>query len=71
MEIDERIPGAQVARALLLRLMPSSRDARRRQLAGARELQGMSDLELRDLGIGRSEITYAAAQADDRVQPSL
>jgi uncharacterized protein YjiS (DUF1127 family) len=71
MEIDERIFGAQLASAYLLRLMRSGWDARRRVIEGARELQGMSDLELRDLGIGRSEIAYAVAQAEDQVQSSL
>jgi uncharacterized protein YjiS (DUF1127 family) len=40
-------------------LLARWRNAHRHQSLGARELRSMSDLELRDLGMGRSEIPYA------------
>jgi uncharacterized protein YjiS (DUF1127 family) len=59
-------PAAAPTRGLLdrlaagmARLAARLRSAPRHQALGAGELQAMSDLDLKDLGIGRSEIPYA------------
>jgi uncharacterized protein YjiS (DUF1127 family) len=43
----------------IARLAARLRKARRHQPLVAGELQAMSDLDLKDLGIGRSEVPYA------------
>jgi uncharacterized protein YjiS (DUF1127 family) len=59
-------PAAARTRSLLdrvaagmARLAARLRRAPRHQALGAGELQAMSDLDLKDLGIGRCEIPYA------------
>lgn len=65
MVIDERSHGvlATCAAALtgLRQRLSATRKERRNQLTWARDLHAMSDLELRDLAIGRSEITPVLA----------
>ena len=50
--------------AALARFLRRARDAAGHQPLGANELRGMSELELRDLGIGRSEIPHALRGPD-------
>ena len=47
-------------RPSLLRRLRAAWTARRRRLAAERELQAMSEHELKDLGVGRSEIPALA-----------
>jgi len=49
---------------LLRRLASIARPAAR----GAQELRAMSDYELKDLGIGRSEVGYTLGEADRALQ---
>lgn len=55
--VPSLLPAARRLGLALLRIASALPPARHQPL-GADELRGMGDLELRDLGLGRSEIPY-------------